>query len=51
MHEGKHGILDDVDEMDDLFGVDEEKDSTKEKKHDHHDDHHDDHHNDQKKDK
>lgn len=25
MHEGKHGILDDVDDMDALFGADEEE--------------------------
>lgn len=48
MHEGKHGILDDVDDMDDIFGTDEEeeeggqKDKHKHKhKHNHGDqDHH-----------
>lgn len=25
MHEGKHGILDDVEDMDDLFGMEDEE--------------------------
>ncbi len=31
MHEGKHGILDDLDDMDELFGDDEEETAEKEK--------------------
>ncbi|MCI8342370.1 MAG: hypothetical protein HFE62_04060 [Firmicutes bacterium] len=29
MHEGKHGILDGLEDMDDLFGVDDEKEEEK----------------------
>ncbi len=49
MHEGKHGILDDVDDMDDIFGTNEEEEEGGKKdkhkhKHDHGDqDHHDNH--------
>ncbi|WP_157784194.1 hypothetical protein [Treponema primitia] len=32
MHEGKHGILDDVEEMDALFGEDDEEDGVDMKK-------------------
>lgn len=43
MHEGKHGILDDVDDLDELFGDDEEEDEKEEDcscgKHDHNKDH------------
>jgi hypothetical protein len=28
MHEGKHGILDGVDDMDDVFGVKDDKDAA-----------------------
>ena len=30
MHEGKHGILDDIEDMDDLFGVDDDEDNEEE---------------------
>lgn len=32
MHEGKHGILDGVDDIDEVFGVEEDKPCTCEKK-------------------
>lgn len=44
MHEGHHGILDDIEDMDDLFGIGEEHDHHHSHSHDHHD--HDHHHND-----
>lgn len=45
MHEGKHGILDDVDEIDDLFGSDEEGEEEDCDEHDHEHCHCHDHHN------
>lgn len=30
MHEGKHGILDGLEDMDDLFGLDDEEETTEE---------------------
>lgn len=44
MHEGKHGILDDLDDMDKLFGTDE--DDVHEHEHDHEHDHEHNHHHD-----
>ena len=41
MHEGKHGILDDVDDMDDLFGIQEKEEDKAGKKMRDHDHHHD----------
>ncbi|MDD3217613.1 MAG: hypothetical protein PHC41_01090 [Lachnospiraceae bacterium] len=31
MHEGKHGILDGLEDMDDLFGIDDEEEEVEEK--------------------
>ena len=31
MHEGKHGILDGLEDMDELFGLDEEQEEKEEK--------------------
>lgn len=32
MHEGKHGILDGVEDMDDLFGLDDDEDEIENEK-------------------
>lgn len=38
MHEGKHGILDGVDDIDDIFGTKEKTDEKAEHEHEHKDD-------------
>lgn len=52
MHEGKHGILDDVEDMDDVFGTKEDSDGVcehcKAHKHDNDDDNKHDHDHDHK---
>ena len=44
MHEGHHGILDDIEDMDDLFGISEEHDHDHCHGHHHHDHDHDHNH-------
>ena len=41
MHEGHHGIFDDMEDMDDLFGISEDHDHGHHHEHNHKHEHHD----------
>lgn len=43
MHEGHHGIFDDIEDMDDLFGISEDHNHEHNRKHEHNHNH--EHHN------